>query len=95
MPKPVCVKCERFMRPKHNGLAWIEGMPAHEGALVGKPGEGQWRPYKLWLGDLWWCPDCETEIIIGNGHVAVSEHFEDNFCQATEALGAKLMIKDC
>jgi hypothetical protein len=25
--KPICVRCERFMRPERNGYCFLEGMP--------------------------------------------------------------------
>ena len=51
--KPVCVTCERFMRPKLNGFYFMEGKPSEVewDGKRGKTSEG-WSPYKLWAGDF-------------------------------------------
>lgn len=97
--KPVCVSCERFMRPKKNGFYFSEGMP-HGSEIpwdgeIGKNSVG-WSPYKIWVGDLWECPTCLTQIIIGVGPSRLSEHYEPEFTKIAERTGAnKLLVKDC
>lgn len=59
----ICVKCEKEMRPKKNGI-WVEEHSGYD------------NPYKIWRADLWYCPNCNTEIISGFGFNEVSEHFE-------------------
>jgi hypothetical protein len=66
--KPICVPCQRFYRPKRNGVYLCEGMP-HGPEWDGKSGRDSpgWLPYKIWQGDLWECPDCHAQIISGVG----------------------------
>lgn len=94
--KPICVKDRRFYRPKKTGIAFIEGMPKH-GTNVppGNAAPDRWKPYKLWYGDLWICPDCGHELIIGAGAAAVSEHFKPDFKAQVAACGADIQINDC
>lgn len=93
--KPVCVPCERFMRPKKNDYKFLEGMPTTSRPQPGK-GSNDWVPYKLWAGDLWECPDCGYQTIAGVAHQPLAEHFEPNFRSMIESYGGvKLMIKDC
>ena len=93
--KPICVKCERFYRPKRNGTSFIEGKPNHNGAPAGTVGEGQWAPYKLWMGDLWECPTCKSQIIVGIGLNPISEDYRPDFDKQIESFKAKLLVKDC
>jgi len=91
--KPICVKCRRFFRPFRTGVRFVEGMP--DGA-----GLTSWSPYKLWCGDLWRCPDCNAEVIVGVGSRPISEHFMKGFAEATAAAyefnGRELIqIDDC
>jgi hypothetical protein len=94
--KPICVPCERFMRPKKLGYYFLEGMPthAHDGSQ-GKHSAG-WAPYKLWAGDLYHCPDCGAQTIVGTGRAPISEHYLDDFPRLVDELGAaRLLVKDC
>ncbi len=50
--KPICVPCQRFFRPKKNEFYFLEGMPIEQGAIPGTTEQEQWKPYKLWTGDL-------------------------------------------
>lgn len=95
--KPVCVPCQRFYRPAKNGFEFTEGMPvANNRPQPGLAEPDKWKPYKLWSGDLWRCPDCGNEIIVGVGYAAISEHYQHDFI-ANQALcgGDKLLVKDC
>jgi len=93
--KPVCVPCERFMRPKRNGYSFLEGMPVGQVHGTGKGAKG-WVPYKLWMGDLWECPTCKTQLITGVAPKPIAEHHESNFGQQVESYGAqRLLVKDC
>jgi hypothetical protein len=86
--KPICVKCRRFYRPKRNGVFFIEGMPPYAG-------ETQWRPYKLWQGDLWECLGCGHELISGVGHFPIREHYQDDFDEVVRILKPGLQVDDC
>jgi hypothetical protein len=80
MPKPVCAKCDRFMRPHVNGTYVLEGKPRGGGlAPPGKEAPQDWLPYKLWIGDLWRCPTCEAEIVIGFSGGPLSQDFYPEF----------------
>lgn len=95
--KPICVPCQRFYRPKTNGVHFIEGMPA-AGAGPVRPGKADshlWRPYKLWQGDLWACPGCGAEIIVGCAQKPLAEHYMPDFQKAVEDTQAILKINDC
>lgn len=92
MPKPVCVGCERFYRPKVNGYTWIEGMPESADTPPGLAQPAGWRPYKLWSSDLWECPDCKHQIIVGHCQQPIEKH-DDRFVGLTKNI--ELMIKDC
>jgi hypothetical protein len=94
--KPICVSCERFMRPKRNGICFVEGMPTGNSARPGKAEPNKWKPYKLWAGDLWHCPDCRTEIVVGVGMRPLMEHYQDGFIENIVGSGGmKLFVKDC
>lgn len=94
--KPICVPCERFMRPEKNGFYFTEGMPSVNDAPTGVAGLGKWAPYKVWVGDKWKCPDCGAEIIIGVGRGPIVEHYQPEFAAVQAGLGAdQLQINDC
>ena len=94
--KPICVQCQRFYRPKKNGMYFIEGMPIHNGALAGKAEPENWKPYKLWCGDKWECPDCRAEIIVGCGIQPIAEHYQPDFTGVVAKFGAgQFIVNDC
>ncbi len=65
---PICVKCERFMRPKKNDFKFIEAME-----------DGQ--PYKLWAGDKWACETCGVEVVVGVARQPIRQHYETDFAE--------------
>lgn len=85
MPKPVCVKCGLFYRPKRNGQVFEEGKPYKSEPnepvrYTEQDGEQvQWTGYKLWHADLWECRGCGNQIITGAGAAPLVEHFEDRY----------------
>ena len=83
--KPICTPCRRFYRPKKNGIYFVEGMPQGD----------SWVPYKLWMGDLWSCPGCSSEIIVGTGFHPVAVHHEPDFAKLVAQLGSGIRIDDC
>lgn len=93
--KPACVPCQRFFRPKKNGFAFIEGMPIGREAEPGLREPQSWKPYKAWVGDLWVCPDCDSEIVVGVGGGPFAEHYQPDFENRCTVFGAKLQINDC
>ena len=96
MLKPICVSCERFMRPKKNAVRFVEGMRTT--ALDTKPMAGRyslgWDPYKVWCGDLWMCPDCGHEAIYGVGTRPLSENYKEDFEEHLLCCSG-LLVKDC
>ena len=97
--KPVCVPCERFMRPLKNGYIFVEGMPTEpsyrEGREnnVGKGATG-WLPYKVWHGDLWHCPTCGAQIIAGVGREPEAVQHEEHFAESLRHVNG-ILVKDC
>lgn len=97
MTKPVCVKCACFYRCKQNSFILIESMPtgiadAREN-IRGHRRPDAWTPYKLWRADLWECPDCGHEIVVGFARQPWSEHFEPDFKEL--AVHSQLTVNDC
>lgn len=86
--KPICRKCNLFFRPKKNGVYFTESYPT---------GSGDWKPYKVWQGDLWECRGgCGSQIIVGTGHAPIAVHHEPNFEKLRLDLGANTInINDC
>ena len=94
--KPICVPCQRFFRPSKNGFAFIEGMPNGNDVQAGRAEPENWRPYKLWLGDQWKCPDCDATIVVGVGGSPISEHYLPEFRGLVERFGGdQLQVNDC
>lgn len=96
---PICVNCRRFYRPKQTGIEFLEQMPDGNTPRA-EPGTSEawrWSPYKLWIGDLWECPSCETQVIVGVGAKPLAEHFMPNFAGELERAGGDsvLKINDC
>lgn len=93
--KPICVSCKRFYRIKKNGYSFIEGMPTVNDAPKGLSGDGQWVPYKLWVGDLWECPDCYSLIVVGVGQHPIAEHYQSEFKEKITIHQPGLQVNDC
>ena len=106
--KPVCVACQCFYRPEKNGYMFMEGMPdkrgeyaeMYGGNIRGKRHPEVWSPYKLWRGDLWKCPDCGHEIVVGFASRPSAEHYQPGFAKevelAKEEMGKDIVqINDC
>jgi hypothetical protein len=96
--KPVCVPCRRFYRMREQGFYLIEGMP-RSGQRRSKPGleEPQnWKPYKVWVADLWECKGCGQQILSGFGCSPLSEHYREDFAQVVAQTKAdQLQVNDC
>ena len=67
MPKSICVKCEVEIVLVKNGIFVIE-------MFLHPP-----QPYKIWSADLWECPTCQHQTVVGFGVTPLAEHFEDKF----------------
>lgn len=91
--KPICVKCQRFYRPKKNGYRFIEGMPIPSDAKLGTSEPEKWKPYKVWIGDLWECLGCGHETIAGVGFHPLSVQHCPNFESCIKT--ARMQVNDC
>ena len=93
--KPVCVPCERFYRPKKNGMRFLEGMPVGGNNVPpGKEHAAQWADYKLWFGDKWQCPGCGHEMVIG-AQQPIAEHYQTEFKSLVETYAPEFRVNDC
>lgn len=93
MLKPICVPCRRFFRPKTNGYRFIEGMPIVPYARSGRAEPEKWKPYKIWIGDLWYCQGCGTTIVSGVAAWPLAEHYQEGF--ADKLTADLIQINDC
>jgi len=63
--RPVCVKCKAELKPKKNSVLAL--------------GMASFGPASIWSADLWKCPRCGYEIIMGFAATALSCHYEPGF----------------
>jgi hypothetical protein len=98
MLKPICIPCQRFFRKKKSGFYFTEGMPAN-GQTRPQSGLAEpqnWKPYKIWSGDIWECKGCGAKIISSVGSQPVNEHYVENFELCRKQLGAdQFQVNDC
>ena len=77
----VCAKCNRAMRPKKNGVAFVE--------------MAQDRPYKLWAADLWQCQDCGAEMLYTDSRqTPIAEHFQAEFAAKLASYNTPYQAKE-
>ena len=94
--KPICVPCQRFFRMKKTGFYFLEGMPREGTPTPGTSQADQWVPYKLWAGDQWECQGCGAVILSGFGRGEIAEHYQQDFSERVERLGAnQFQVNDC
>jgi len=94
--KPICFPCRRFYKPEKNDTVFMENKPGTEHAAPGNETPDEWVPYKLWMGDLWKCKGCGSEIIVGTGFDPISEHHMKGFNALVDSHEAYLIqINDC
>lgn len=72
MKPPVCVSCEREMRAECIGVLVIE-----------TAGEDR-HPYKVWQADMYKCPGCGVEVVVGFARGPVLERFHVGFAERLE-----------
>ena len=65
-PRYVCVECKTILRPRKNDVC------VHITMTDGSD-------YQLWQADLWECPDCGNQVILGYGAQCWSEHYQPDF----------------
>jgi predicted RNA-binding Zn-ribbon protein involved in translation (DUF1610 family) len=83
MPKNVCVNCEIELKPETNGVVVAEMMKEDT------------EIYKLWMADLYKCPQCGVEIVLGFSSNPLMEHFEGDIdfkFNQLEASGKKIIF---
>ena len=64
MPKAVCRLCEVELRPETNGVYVVDLMDRNT------------QPYRLTAADLWKCPRCGYEVVLGFAGEAFMYHHE-------------------
>lgn len=67
----ICAKCQIELRPKTNGVYVLE--------------RATFGPYALWVADLWHCPGCGLEVILGFAPKPFAEHYQADFVEKVEA----------
>jgi hypothetical protein len=94
--KPVCHPCQRFFRMKKSGYYFTEGMPIGERVPAGRVAADKWKPYKIWSGDLWECPECHATIISGFGFEPLGIQHQPEFAALRKQVGAdQFQVNDC
>lgn len=94
--KPICVPCQRFFKAEKNGFNFIEGLPNPHDAQPGNLEPEHWEPYKIWVGDLWKCRGCGTEIVVGFCSTPIMVHHEPGFTDEMARLNAdQFQVNDC
>lgn len=77
----VCAKCNRALRPKKNGVPFVE--------------MAEDRPYKLWMADLWECQDCGAMMLhTSPSQQPVAEHYQGDFQAKLQRYDPKFQAKD-
>ena len=64
-PGYACVACQTYLRPRKNEIY----------VLI----ENDDVAHAVWCADLWECPDCGTQVILGYGQQPVSKNYKDDF----------------
>ena len=90
MPRPICVPCGLFYRPKRNDITWEEGLP-----VKNAEGVESWEPYKLWDADLWRCEECGHEMVTGHGARAIYTHHEEGYSEYRAQRPPVVRVDDC
>ena len=67
-PGYACATCSTMLRPRKNDITVHVTMS-----------DGQ--PYQIWSADLWECPKCGTQVVLGYGQHAWAEHYQPDFAR--------------
>lgn len=73
------------MRPVKNGYYFEEAIVLQDDEV---------SPYKLWSGDLYRCPNCNHEVIVGVGAAPIAEHFQPDYAEKVKAYKSQLQVVD-
>jgi len=76
--KPVCVKCQVELRNRMSGVGVLD--------------IAQFGPYKVWDADLYYCPSCGFEVVIGFGVHAIAHHHEEGFTETLNRYRARTRL---
>jgi hypothetical protein len=77
----VCANCNRAMRPKKNGAAFVE--------MAGD------RPYKLWMADLWECQTCGAQVLhTDSRQKPVAESYQPDFAAKIASYAPEFQAKE-
>lgn len=69
MHRPVCVKCQTELRCEKNEVVVLDMFGPNE------------EIYKGFYADLFQCPGCGMQIVVGFGQNAFTEHFEEDHAE--------------
>jgi hypothetical protein len=58
--------------------------PRKNEIYVGIFNADQPQPYEIWCADLWECPECGAQTILGYGKEPFSKHFHKDFSRQME-----------
>lgn len=78
-PGYVCVGCKTYLRPRKDDIVVLVEME-----------DG--RPYQLWSADLWECPDCGAQVVLGYGQHQWAEHYELDFEEQLQKARARGVV---
>lgn len=77
----ICANCNRMMRPKKNGVEFIE--------------LAQDRPYRLWSSDMWECQDCGTTVLYASPlQRPIAESFQPDFVAKVRSYDPQFQAKE-
>lgn len=94
MPKPACIPCQRFFRPKKNGYMLLEQKPSGGvRSLPGTQAPDTWEPYKVWACDMWECEGCGAQIASGYSSQPLSQDYLPDFQEWVNTCAS--VINDC
>ncbi len=74
--KPVCVKCQCELRPEKVGVSVLD--------MFNPSDKAEPQPYQLWGADIYKCPKCKYEIIIGFANLPYAIHSQPDFSKVLE-----------
>lgn len=77
----VCVACEIELRSKQNGVLVVEATT--------------WGFQAIYQADVWYCPVCQHEVIVGVGNQPIYRHWEGDLLHEVkrrEARGERVIL---
>lgn len=81
--------CGTHMKPETNGVFFEEGRTPDPSEGLPNP-----APYKLWVGDLWKCPRCGSQVIVGVPPQPLAEHYMPNYAEMAATFPPLLRTRD-